>query len=157
MGRPTPASGFQQVPDYDMWVRISALYDVGFIREACIELSDHPLQLAKQGQKQMTTIEEELPVIRQLEERLEGLLTQNEMRSGWRVERGRQHIHWIMRAILRADVDSAARGWRAVRAYGQPWRQTLFWLMSANGKLFKPDRHLFFDEKAILFSNLQNG
>src|SRR5438270_2058359 len=63
-------TGNQQAPDYDMWVRVSQAHDIGFLRQKTIELRSHSLQLGRLGQKQMTTIEEELPVLRQLETRL---------------------------------------------------------------------------------------
>lgn len=141
---------FQQAPDFDMWVRVSERWDIGFIRDKLIELRVHSQQLSRVGQKQMTTIEEESPIIRRLDERVMSVLTRQERRKCWRAERGRQHIHWIARAILRGDLSAAARGWRAVRGYGQPWGQVLFWLVSANGRFFAPNRDEFFDSKVRL-------
>lgn len=136
----------QQAPDYDMWVRISAHYEVGFIRKKVIELRDHPLQLGKAGQKQMTTIEEELGVYRQLRQRLEGVLSNEEFRRYWCKHRGRQHVHWIAMNLL-GNFTTARRGWRALRGYGQPWRQTWAWLISLNGRLLRLDSGRFFDSK----------
>jgi len=140
-------TGYQQAPDYDMWVRVSECYDVGFIREKTIELREHSLQLGRVGQKQMTTIEEELPVLVRLEERLRGVLSKDELRRGWVMERGRQHVHWVVKALLRGDFEAMTRGWKAIKAYGQPWSQALFWLVSVNGRLFIPDRNKLFDMK----------
>jgi hypothetical protein len=140
--------GYQQAPDYDMWVRVSECHDIGFICEKTIELREHSLQLGRVGQKEMTTIEEELPVLDQLQKRLTGVLSEKELRRGWVVERGRQHVHWIVKALLRGDFEAMTRGWQAIKAYGQPWSQVLFWLVSMNGRLFVLDRDKLFDMKA---------
>src|SRR5205807_862963 len=137
----------QQAPDFDLWVRVSELFDVGFINTKVMELRDHPLQLSKVGQKQMTTIEEELPVINRIQESLSGIVTEYEFTSLWKRERGRQHIHWLVRALMRLDFDAAVRGWQAVKRYGHPWQQLAFWLVSCNGRLFARNSHSFFDKK----------
>jgi glycosyltransferase involved in cell wall biosynthesis len=142
------STGYQQAPDYDMWVRVSEFYDIGFICEKTTELREHSLQLGRVGQKEMTTIEEELPVLDQLQKRLTGVLSRKELRRGWVVERGRQHVHWIVKALLRGDFEATTRGWKAIKAYGQPWSQVLFWLVSMNGRLFVLDRDKLFDMKA---------
>lgn len=141
---------FQQAPDYEMWVRLSEHYDVGFISEKTIELRQHAGQLARLGQRELNTIGEELVVVTRLRARLAEMLTEKELSRQWRTERGRQHIHWIARAALRGDWATAKRGWNAVKLYGQPWNQALFWLVSLNGRLFMPDRDAIFDRLAPL-------
>ena len=138
--------GIQQAPDYDMWVRASEVADVGFIDEPLVELRNHPGQLSKEAGKLMTIIEEELPVIRRLEGRLQGLLSARDLRRGWRWWHGRSHVHYVARAILRGDLKSAGRGLRAVRAYGQPLEQLVVWLLSGNGRVFSLAREKVFDE-----------
>lgn len=138
-------SGFQQAPDYDMWVRVSERHDIGFIRTKVVELRVHPLQLSRVGQKFMATIEEELPVVGRLEARVAAVTSDRERRRSWRGDRGRQHVHWIARAMARGDFAAAFRGWQAVRRYGQPWSQALFWLVSANGRLGGGKRDMLFD------------
>ena len=148
-------TGIQQAPDYDMWTRVSEQYPIGFLREKLIELREHPLQLGKLGHKQMTSIDEELPVIIALKRRMEGVVSDTEFWHYWRCERGRQQMHWIMRALLRMDWRSACRGWQAVRAYGhrQCWSQAWFWFSSANGRLFMPNRDALFDAKKTLVTD----
>jgi glycosyltransferase involved in cell wall biosynthesis len=137
--------GIQQAPDYDMWVRVSESFDIGFLNQGLVELRDHPLQLGKVGGKLMTTIEEELPVIRNLERRLSPALSGRTLRRGWREARGREHVQWVARAMLRGDLQSARRGLRAIAAFGQPGRQIATWLFSANGRLWSQNREAFFD------------
>lgn len=142
--------GIQQAPDYDMWVRLSQRFPVGFIREKLVELRSHPLQLGRLGHKQMTTIEEEWLVHTQLCTILKEIVPSRDLQWYWRKHRGREHIHWIARALLRRDFGVAARGWRAVSRYGQPWLQTWSWLTSINGRFFRADRERFFDSSASL-------
>jgi glycosyltransferase involved in cell wall biosynthesis len=140
--------GIQQAPDYDMWVRVSELFQIGFLNQGWVELRDHPLQLGKVGGKLMTTIEEELPVVRNLERRLSNLVSQSVLRRGWRERRGREHVQWVARALLRRDFQSARRGLRAVASFGQPGRQIATWLFSANGRIWNQDRDVLFDSLA---------
>jgi hypothetical protein len=137
----------QQSPDYDMWWRVSEFFDVAFIRERLIELRDHPLQLAKVGQKQLTTIAEELPIFRDMQRRLNGALAADEIMEFWRQHRGRQHAHWIAQAFMRGDSKLAWEGWQTIRRYGQPWAQMVFWLASMNGRYFTDSPHEFFDRR----------
>jgi glycosyltransferase involved in cell wall biosynthesis len=149
--------GFQQAPDYDMWVRVSALFEVGFLNQALVELRDHPLQLGKLGSKLMTSIEEELGVIRNLEKRLSPFLSRGALRRGWRERRGREHVHWVARALLRGDFRSARRGLQAIAAFGQPGRQIATWLFSANGRIWKQNREALFDSLAPLVTQRAPG
>ena len=137
--------GIQQAPDYDMWVRIGTLSDVGFLREKLIELRDHPLQLAKVGQKQMTTISEEFAVCQELRRQLLPLITERELVKFWKQNRGRQHAHWIVKALLSREWDAARRGWSSLTEYNQAWSQLAFWLVSGNGRLFTTRGESFFD------------
>jgi hypothetical protein len=137
--------GKQQAPDFDMWVRVSERWDVGFLSERLVGLRDHPGQLSRVGQREMTTIEEELPVLHMLERRLDGVLTSDQVRSGWIQGRGSEHVQWAARALLRGDLSAALRGMRAIAAYGRPVRQVAFWLASANGRWLRPDRNKAFD------------
>jgi glycosyltransferase involved in cell wall biosynthesis len=140
--------GMQQAPDYDMWVRISEFSSVGFIKEKLIELRDHPLQLSKVGTRQMTTISEEFPICQKLQQHLSRRISQTDLRSFWRQHRGRQHFHWIMKALLAGNFGSAERGWASLKEYEEPFSQFLFWLISLNGRFLAQDREVFFDQHA---------
>jgi hypothetical protein len=137
--------GIQQAPDYDMWVRISEFSMVGFLREKLVELRNHPGQLGKAGPKEMTTVHEELPVYRRLQQRLANTVPEPELISFWRQNRGRQHVHWVMKSLSRGELQSAGRGWDALKEYGNRWRQLAFWLISLNGRFFTTPGHEFFD------------
>jgi hypothetical protein len=137
--------GIQQSPDYEMWVRMSKSFPVGFIRAKLIELRDHPLQLGKAGQKQMTTVEEELPIFRELRRRLGHRISGREFLRYWRHHRGRQHAHWIVRALLRRDLAVARKGWQALCQYDQAVAQLAYWAVTANGRYFIHDSAAFFD------------
>jgi hypothetical protein len=146
-------TGIQQAPDYEMWVRMSEHHNVGFIREKTVELRSHPLQLGQQGHRQMTSIEEELQVVRMLKQRLADIVPEAELRRVRQVERGRQYVQWIARAALRGDFAGACRGWKALAHHGQPWSQALFWLLSINGRFFMLDRNTWFDRHLALVNN----
>jgi hypothetical protein len=145
------AGGFpagQQAPDYDLFTRIALAHDVGFLRDKLIEVRDHPLQLGRLGPRQMVGIAEERAIKARLKEALAGVLTEAQLERSWRSHRGRQHMHWIARALLSGDVAAASRGWQALRGYGAPWRQALAWFTSANGRLFTASPNALFDAAA---------
>lgn len=147
--------GKQQAPDYDMWVRVSAQWDVAFLDEPLIEMREHEAQLGRTGQKTLTTIDEELRVIEALNSRLQSI-SERDRRGFWRDNRGRQHFHWIMRALLRGEVSLALRGWRSLKQYGLPYSQAWKWLASANGRFFCEQPTEFFDRNADRFLHASN-
>ena len=138
--------GSQQAPDYDMWVRLSAWSDVGFIREKLVEVRAHEAQLSRVGQRLMTTIEEELPVIKALEMRLARWVPRADLDWSWITGRGRQQVHWIARALARGDMGLALRGLRSASRSGRLGRQAIFWLASMNGRFFAPSREEIHDQ-----------
>ncbi len=145
--------GIQQAPDYEMWVRLAKRYPIGFLRAKTVEVRTHLGQLSHVGMKKMTTVEEELLVLETLARRLEGVVPSQAIRAFWRQQRGRQHAHWLAKALFRQDWAAASRGWRALGQYGQRGRQMLRWLMSGNGRWFTPRPEAFFDMNCTQCSN----
>lgn len=143
--------GKQQAPDYDMWVRLSETWDVAFVDEPLIEMREHEMQMGRTGQRMLTTISEELRVIEALNRRLQSIPIRAR-RGYWRDNRGRQHLHWIMRALFRGEAALARRGWGDMAQYGMPYSQALKWLISANGRFFCEQPVEFFDRHAALFA-----
>jgi hypothetical protein len=138
--------GIQQAPDYDMWVRVSNVSPVGFLAEKTMELRDHPLQLAKEGQKSLATIEEEIPIYKALITALKKIVSEKELTSYWLRHRGCQHAHWLVRTLLRGNINTFVQGWQYLNQYNPPFRQMLFWLLSLNGRMFCPSGSVFFDK-----------
>ena len=138
--------GFQQAPDYDMWVRLCAVSKIGFIRDKLVELRAHPSQLSKVGHKELTTISEELSIHRALLGALVSVVPRDRLLRFWMHNRGRQHAHWIVRAILKGDFAAARVGWRALAPYGHAWQQFLVWLATGNGRVFAERPKTFYDE-----------
>jgi len=146
---------FQQAPDYDMWVRVSEVYPVAFIREPQIELRSHELQLGRLGQKNMASIAEEHQVLIQLIKRLEGIASPNEINGFWRTHRGAQHMHWIVKALIRGDMPAAKAGWESLKLYGPRYAQFIAWLFTANGHVFAGSRAKFFDKGLLALRKLE--
>jgi glycosyltransferase involved in cell wall biosynthesis len=137
--------GKQQAPDYDMWVRVSEAWDVAFLDKPLVELREHEHQLGRAGQKLMTTIAEEFRVVDALHDRLRHLIPDREWRRFWRDNRGRQHFHWIVRALVRGDFTLAKDGWFASMQYGTPYSQAWKWLATLNGRILGEQPAEFFD------------
>src|SRR5262249_1620183 len=132
--------GFQQAPDYEMWVRMSRSFPTGFVREPIVEIRSHPAQLSHQGHKLLTLIAEEKMVYDALRDRLSAVVPDREFRRFWRSYKGRMHMHMIARAAFRGDWHTAAQGWAALKPYGSRVRQLWHWLRTANGRLMNTDR-----------------
>ncbi len=138
-------TGSQQAPDYDMWVRISEHFSLRFLRQKLVEVRDHEGQLSRLGRREMTTIQEELPVIRELVRRLSPVIGPRELRWAWARGRGCQHVQWIARALARGEARKALRGMKAMSAFGQPWLQAAVWLVTLNGLLVPHRPESLFD------------
>jgi glycosyltransferase involved in cell wall biosynthesis len=139
--------GIQQAPDYDMWFRVSQISKVGFIREKLVLLREHPNQLGRVGQKQMTTVEEEFPIFTMLTSRLSATIPRDELVSYWLGNRGCQHMHWVFKALLSGDLNTARRGLGSISRYGHPGRQFSTWLCTLNGRFFRETCADFFDRQ----------
>jgi hypothetical protein len=138
--------GIQQAPDYDMWVRISELDPVGFIRQRVVELRGHELQLGRQGQKLVTLIAEEKMVFDRLKCRLvPTMMTEREFVRFWRSYKGRGHFHMSVRVMMKGQFELAKKGFAAVRGYGPLLPQAWVWLSTLNGRIGNMDKARFFD------------
>jgi glycosyltransferase involved in cell wall biosynthesis len=124
----------QQSPDYEMWIKASAVAPVGYLPEKLIDLRTHQLQLSFAGQKEMTIIDQEKVIVSLLRRRLATILSDDEFERHWAAHRGRQHIHWIVRAALRGDLAAARRGLHSLSDYRSKYRQAAWWLYTANGR-----------------------
>ncbi len=141
--------GIQQAPDYDMWVRLSEQFPVGFLRNRLVELRGHELQLGRQGHKLVTLIGEEKMVFDRLRSRLvPKVMSEAEFRGYWRQYKGRGHMHMVARVLARGDVRLATRGVKALAGYGGLTRQAWVWLRTANGRIGGVDKGVFFDRMA---------
>jgi glycosyltransferase involved in cell wall biosynthesis len=137
--------GIQQAPDYDMWFRVSQRSKVGFIREKLVLLREHPNQLGRVGQKQMTTVEEEFPIFTALMSQLSAIIPREDLLSFWLDNRGRQHMHWVFKALAAGDLKTARRGLGSISRYGHPGRQFAAWLFTANGRFLGESCASFYD------------
>lgn len=138
--------GIQQAPDYDMWVRISERYPVGFIRERVVELRGHELQLGRQGQKLVTLIAEEKMVFDRLKHRLvPTMMAEREFVRFWRSYKGRGHFHMSVRVMMKGQLELAKKGFAAVRQYGPLLPQGWVWMRTLNGRIGNMNKAQFFD------------
>lgn len=145
------AGGFPegfQTADFALWVEISNFAQVRFLAEKLVEIRSHPQQLSAQGKRDLSALAEDLRVAKRLRARLEEFLSPDEMSEFWMKHRGRQHIHWIARAAARGDLRSAVRGLAALAREGALGRQMAYWLLSVNGRFFRPDANALFDAYA---------
>lgn len=143
------AEGIQQAPDYDMWVRLSERFPVGFVRERAVELRGHELQLGRQGHKLTTLIGEERMVFDRLRAGLvPRVMTDVEFCGYWQQYKGRGHFHMVARLLASGNVRLAAHAMRQLAGYGGLGRQAWVWLRTLNGRAGVVDKGAFFDRMA---------
>jgi glycosyltransferase involved in cell wall biosynthesis len=131
--------------DFEMWVRLSERWKVGFIRKPLMRVRLHPGQLSHAGRRSMRTIEELNFVFERLRPRVSRSLTGAEQRRLRSAYWGRQHVHWVANALWRGQLGAAWRGLRSIAAGPTPTADVISWLTTMNGRFGLPDRDAMFD------------
>jgi len=146
---------FQQVPDFDMWIRVGDKYPIGFLRDKAIELRSHPKQLSRSNARYLVLAKEEIPVFLGLRKRLEQTIPESVLARFWRLQRGRQYAHSMVRAFIRGDFAAVSEIWKALKIMKKPWLQMMIWFISANGRIFRtgPKANMLFDAYSPLVPN----
>jgi len=123
--------------DFEMWVKISERYPIGFIRKSLIELRSHRGQFSRQKGMGLVFIQEQKKIFQTLSERLP-----LEIRDYAKAYAARYslifHINYMIRSFLSGDFN-IAKG-----VYEETFKRMpdLFlaiglWLITINGRLFK--------------------
>lgn len=138
-----------QAPDYEMWVRISEKYTIGYINEKLVALRDHEKQQSKIGHKDMRSIKEDFFVYNILLNRLKNCISKAELTSYFFSHRGMQQIQWLFNALLKGNLNSVILGIRYIKKYGNLRKQIFYWLISFNGRFFIKQKHEVYDKIII--------
>lgn len=136
----------QHAADYAMWLKASRTDSVAYIDQKLVEIRYHPSQASNAGRKQMVTVGEEYEIYRELRERLVHVACAKDIYRFWREQRGRQHAHWLLKALLAGSLDVVQRGWVALAEYGNPWLQIATWAVTLNGRRVRSGPERFFDQ-----------
>jgi glycosyltransferase involved in cell wall biosynthesis len=120
--------------DYEMWVRLSESYPLGFVREPLIELRQHPGQFSRRSGSGLQFIREDRAIHDRLLERLPASERRDAVLYRQRLIQVK-HFHHAVRCALAGQIGQAAEVVREIR-YESPllplaWR----WLTTVNGRL----------------------
>ena len=122
--------------DFDMWVRISAKFPLGFIRESLIYLRKHINQLSRLKGMGAVFIKEDKEVIQELMKRLPyQILNYTKVYNRW--HRYIKYVHYMMRCLLSGDLKTAAKVYKEIQSMDNLFLLIGFWFISANGRWFK--------------------
>jgi len=126
----------QQSADFDMWVRISAKFPIGFIRASLIYLRQHIDQFSRLKGMGAIFIKEDKEVVRELMKRLPPqILNYAKVYNRW--HRYLQYVHYMMRCLASRDFKTAVKVYKEIQSMDNLFLLIGFWFISANGRWFK--------------------
>lgn len=122
--------------DFEMWVRISENYPLGYLGEPLIKLRDHQDQFSRAKGSYPICMAEDQFIYRKLKKRLPPELAAYSRRyHRWR--RGPMYWHHMVRCFLWRDFANALKTYRAIRAMDiNPFLLAGFWLLTLNQRLY---------------------
>ncbi|WP_263791990.1 glycosyltransferase family 2 protein [Salinibacter sp.] len=123
--------------DFELWVRLSKQHETGVIAQSLVDLRFHAGQLSRQN-VMLSKIREDQEVVRRLLERLPDHL-QGHARIYNRWHRHVRYAHHMMKSALKGRWHEAAQTFRLLHNVDSPGWVLLLWLISANGRWFKPE------------------
>ena len=133
--------GFQdqlcQSADFDMWVRISEKYPIGFINERLIFLRNHSQQFSKWDNMILVTMKENRQIFERLLKRMPAELTFF-ARKYRRYCIYTQYFHYIVSSLARGRLKTAAGIFTELRKYDNIFLLFWLWLFTLGGRKFTP-------------------
>lgn len=122
--------------DFDMWVRISETFPIGFLRKPMIYLRSHAGQFSRQAASYVTCISEEHTVYGSLLKRQPPLELDYAQRYDRR-HRYLQYVHFMIRNFLSGNFNTAFASYKAIRRIDNPLLLIGLWILTADQRLFK--------------------
>lgn len=122
--------------DFEMWVRISKKYPIGFIRQPLIYLRSHRGQFSYRKGMGVVFIREDQEIIPALIERLPPeIIPYAKVYSRW--QQYTQYAHSMIRCFLSGDFKTGLNTYREIRKLDNPFLAIGLWLLTMNGRFFK--------------------
>ncbi len=122
--------------DFEMWVRISTHYPIGFVHEPLIYLRSHSEQFSQQRNSYVTCIGEERPIYESLLKRLPSTDVAY-AREYDRRTRHLQYVHHMIYCLLRGWFRPAARAYREISRIGHPLLLLAWWFLTVDRRFFR--------------------
>jgi len=122
--------------DFEMWVRISGRYPIGFIHKPLVYLRSHKGQFSRRKGIGVTFMEEDREAIHLLMNRLPPeIVAYAKIYNRW--HRHVQYVHYMMHCFLTGDFKTATKTYREICQIDNPFLLIGLWILTANGRLFK--------------------
>ncbi|HPT07381.1 MAG TPA: glycosyltransferase [Candidatus Omnitrophota bacterium] len=121
--------------DFEKWIQISEKHALGKISKPLVRLRSHRNQLSKAFQSGLIFMQEEYLLCEILRKRLAPGLTRFALEYTWK-QKYVQHMHYLIRCFLRGDFATVACVYRHIQRETSFVPLLLWWLISANGRLF---------------------
>ena len=123
--------------DFEMWVRLSERYKTGIVAQGLVDLRFHAGQLSRQN-VMLHKIREDQEVVRRLLDRLPDHLQDHaQIYNRW--HRHVRYAHHMVKSLLKGRWREAGETLHLLRRVDNPGWVLLLWLISANGRWFKPE------------------
>jgi glycosyltransferase involved in cell wall biosynthesis len=122
--------------DFEMWVRISEQFPLGFLRLPLVYLRSHAGQFSRQSASYVTCMTEEQTIYAALLERQPNA-TLEYARKYDRRQRYLQYVHFMVRHFVTGQFKTAFASYRAISRIDNPLLLIGLWLLTADQRLFK--------------------
>lgn len=122
--------------DFDMWIRISEKYPIGFIRQPLVMIRSHAGQLSRQKESGLLFMREDAENISALARRLPDETKGHAVLYNRR-DRLVRYAHYLIRSFLSGDIKTAVEVYREIKEEGSPLRAFVLWFFTINGRFFK--------------------
>lgn len=122
--------------DFDMWVRISNKYTIGFIRQSLIYLRSHIRQFSRWRGMGFVFMKEDKEIIQSLIRRLPAeIVAYAKVYNRWK--RHISYVHYMIRLFLEGDFKTSGKVYREISHLDNPFLLIGLWAITANGRWFK--------------------
>jgi len=122
--------------DFDMWVRITEKYSIGFIRRPLIYLRSHKDQLSRQKDVYTAFMHEGSIINEMLVKRLPIEIVEY-AKAFIRRHHHLQHVHFMIRCLISGDFKNALKTYKALCELDNPIRMMGLWFITGDGHFFK--------------------
>ena len=122
--------------DFEMWVRISERFPIGYLRRPMIYLRSHDGQFSRQAPSYVTCMGEEHSIYATLLQR-QPAAELDYAKKYDRRHRYLQYVHFMIRHFLMGHFKIALASYKAIRQIDNPVALIGLWILTADQRLFR--------------------
>jgi len=126
-----------QSADFDMWVRITEKYPIGFIRQPLIFLRTHPAQFSRWNKAILDMMKQNYPIYETLLKRMPAELT-SYARQYLNRRLYVQYFRYMISSIAKGQLSTASAIFGELRKQKKTFYLFWLWLATLGGRIFMP-------------------